>query len=342
MFSTDVVLIGAGPIGIELAVALKRAGLDYVHLEARQIGHTMTWWAPGTRWFSSNDRISIAGVPLHTLDHGKATREEYLRYLRSIVEQFDLSIRTYEPVTAVRADDGEFLVHTATRTHPHTYRARRVILATGGTARPRRLDIPGAELSHVSHFMHEPHLYFRQRVLVVGGKNSAVESALRLHHAGARVGLSYRGAELPAKTIKYWLYPEIAGLIKARVITPYFSTVPTQITASAVTLHSHATREDIEVPADFVLLQIGYVADMTLARMGGVELREPAETPAFDPKTMETNVKGLYVAGTAIAGSQDRFAVFLENCHVHVGRIVAALTGRDPPREVKSLLPSEV
>ncbi len=342
MFSTDVILIGAGPIGIELAVALKRAGLDYLHIEAHQIGHTMTWWPPGTRWFSSSDRISIAGVPLHTLDQGKATREDYLRYLRAIVEQFDLSIRTYEAVTSVRVDDGEFLVHTATRTHPHTYRAHRVILATGGTARPRSLNVPGAELAHVSHYMQDPHLYFRQRVLVVGGKNSAVESALRLHHAGARVSLSYRGAELPAKTIKYWLYPEIAGLIKSRAITPYFSTVPTQITSSAVTLHSNATREDIEVPADFVLLQIGYVADMTLARMAGVDLQEPGESPAFDPKTMETNVKGLYVAGTAIGGTQEKFGVFMENCHVHVGRIVASLTGQEPPREAKSLLPTEV
>jgi thioredoxin reductase (NADPH) len=333
MIDVDIAIVGGGPIGIELAVAMKQAGLRYVHFEAHQVGHTMSWWPPGTRWFSSNDRIAIAGVPLQTLDQGKATREEYLRYLRTVVEQFDLNINTYEPVTTILRSDHAFLLHTAPRSGPRTYRARRVILATGGTARPRKLDIPGEDLPHVSHYMGEPHAYFRQRVLVVGGRNSAVESALRLHNTGSRVSLSYRQAELPAKTIKYWLYPEISGLIKSGRIGTHFNTVPTRITSTTVTLHSAATRQDTDVEADFVLLQVGYMADMSLARMAGVELEGPNERPAFDARTMESNIPGVFIAGTAVGGTQGRFTVFLENCHVHVARIVAALTGQAPPAE---------
>jgi thioredoxin reductase (NADPH) len=333
MHTTDIALIGAGPVGIEIAFALKQAGLDYLHFEAHQIGHTMSWWPAGTRWFSSTDRIAICGVPLQTADQGKATREDYLRYLRCVVQQFDLPIRTYEPVTTILRNAGGFLLHTAGREGPHSVQARRVILATGGTARPRRLGIAGEDLPHVAHQMADPHTYFRQRVLVVGGRNSAVESALRLHQAGAHISLSYRQPELPANSIKYWLYPEIAGLLKSGRITGYFHTTPTRITATQVTLQPAGESRTFDVPADFVLLQVGYVADMSLARMAGVELAEPGDVPRVDPATQQTNIPGLYIAGTAIAGTQDRFGVFLENCHIHAKRIVAALTGRPAPAE---------
>jgi thioredoxin reductase (NADPH) len=175
----DVGIVGAGPIGIELAVALKKAGVSMLQFDARQVGYTISWFAPQTRFFSSNERIAIAGVPLYTMDQSKCTREEYLAYLRGIVEQFNLDIRTYEPVVKVtRAEEG-FELTTAPAAGERKYRVRRLVLAAGGTAKPRRLHIPGEDLPHVSHYFQDPHRYFRKRLLVVGGRNSAVEAALR-------------------------------------------------------------------------------------------------------------------------------------------------------------------
>lgn len=321
---SEVAIIGAGPIGIELAVALKRRGIDYIHFDARQIGHTISWFAPQTQFFSSNERIAIAGVPLLTSNQSKATREEYLTYLRGVVEQFDLKIQTYEPITNIHRDTDGF-----TLTSHRSYRARKIVLCTGGTDRPRRLNIPGEDLPHVNHYFDDPHKYFHTDLLIIGGRNSAIEAALRCHHAGARVSISYRRDALPEKSIKYWLLPEINGLIKSGKIKSYFQTVPTQITPSQVTFTRGG--EQYDVKADFVLLLVGYEQDTTLLKLAGVELRGPAQVPAYDEKTMETNVPGIYVAGTATGGTQERFTVFIENCHVHVDRIVAALTGQNVP-----------
>src|SRR5947207_9781484 len=180
MTSHDVAVIGAGPIGLELAVALKRAAIDYVHFDARQIGYTISWFAPQTKFFSSNERIAVAGVPLNTADESKATREEYLAYLRGVVQQFDLEINTYEPLVAIdRQRDGEFVLTTAPPGGNRAWRVRKLILVTGGTDHPRLLNIPGEDLPHVSHYFRDPHEYFRKRLLIVGGKNSAVDAALR-------------------------------------------------------------------------------------------------------------------------------------------------------------------
>lgn len=342
---TDVAVVGAGPIGVELAVALKKAKVDYLHFDAKQVGQTISWFAPGTRFFSSNERIAIAGVPLQTDDQGKATREQYLAYLRAVVMQHDLAVRCYESIVNIERDavggetsgvgsrDGAaFTLTTRHAGGERRYRAKRVVLATGGTDRPRRLGVPGEDLPHVSHYFQDPHTYFRQNLLVVGGKNSAVEAALRCHHVGANVSLSYRRPELPAKHIKYWLMPEIGGLLEAKRIGGHFNTLPTRITSTHVTLARCgpdfcATGDTFDVPADFVLLLTGYEQDNALLKLAGVDLGGPDGCPAFDERTMESNIPGLHVIGTATGGTQERYSVFLENCHVHVDRVVAAVQG---------------
>lgn len=335
MANTDVALIGAGPIGVEMAVALKQAGIDYLHLEKRQVGQTIFWFTPQTRFFSSTERLAIAGVPLQTVDQTKCTREEYLTYLRTVVQQFDLDIRLYHRVLGVSRRDGVFRIETEHAGLRDTVQANRVILATGGTAKPRALGLPGEELPHVSHYFHEPHTYFRQKVLVVGGKNSAVEAALRCHHAGAFVSVSYRRGGFDPKVIKYWLLPEINSLIDGGQIQGHFNTVPRQFGPTGATLSRVDTGQTFDVPADFVLLMVGYLADMCLCQMAGVTLISPSSKPLYDNRTMETDVPGLYVAGTAVEGTQEHFGAFIENCHIHVGRIIAALTGRAPPEEPK-------
>ena len=326
--SHEVALIGAGPIGLEIAVALKAAGIDYVHFDAAQVGQTIYAFPPATRFYSSNERIAIAGVPLQTIDQGKCTREAYLAYLRSVVQQFDLPIRTYEPVEAIQRCGTEFQLRTRTLTGvTNQWRTQKIILATGGTARPRKLGIPGEELSHVHHVFADPHVYFRKRLLIVGGRNSAVEAALRCHHAGARVAISYRRDRFDPAHLKYWLLPEINGLIELRHVQAHFGTIPQAITPTHVVLRAAESQQRVDLAADFVLFQVGYVADMSLCRLAGVELSADQQVPVFNPATMETNIPGIYVAGTAMAGTQEHYRVFLENCHGHAHRIVTALRG---------------
>jgi thioredoxin reductase (NADPH) len=321
---TTVLIVGAGPIGLELAVALKRGGIDYVQLDAAQIGSTIAWYAPQTHFFSSPERIAIAGVPLQTLDQTKATREEYLTYLRAVALQFDLKVEAYERVTSIdRQPDGTFVVKSTRRDGERVRRARNVVLAIGDMHRPKLLGVPGEELPHVSHYFADPHTYFRSRVLVVGGRNSAIEAAIRCVRVGAEVTLSYRKAELDADHIKFWLFPEIRGMIRDGRLTFLPDTTVREIRPDAVTLSGGRT-----VDADFVLLLTGYEQDPHLYRQAGIELAGPRRQPVVDSRTMETNVPGLYVAGTGAAGTQaSSTREFIETSHVHVERILAALTG---------------
>jgi thioredoxin reductase (NADPH) len=337
--STEVLIVGAGPIGIELAAALRREGVHYEQLDAGQLGSTIEWWAPQTRFFSSPERIAIAGVPLATLDQGKATREEYLLYLRSVVAQFDLPIHSFQRVTGLaRRPGGGFTATSEGVGDRRRWHAARVVLAIGDMHGPRRLGIPGEDLSHVSHYLAEPHRYFRRRVLIVGGKNSAVEAAIRCSRVGAEVTLSYRGADLDPERVKYWLLPEIRALLRDGRVRWLPLTVPREIRPGSVLLERlagavEAAGEPVEVAADEVLLLTGYAQDPDLFEQAGVTLEGPGRKPRFDEETMETDVPGLYVAGTAAAGTQlGGVRAFIENTHVHVERIVAAVTGREPPR----------
>jgi thioredoxin reductase (NADPH) len=341
MSFAEVAIVGAGPIGLELAVTFKRAGIDYVHFDAKQIGYTISWFAPQTRFFSSNERIAIAGVPLQTFDQNKATREEYLAYLRGIVQQFDLRVRTYEPIVDIQRnpDDTFTLASQPAGNARAVTRVKKLVLVTGGTDHPRRLSIPGEDLPHVSHYFKDPHTYFGKRLLIVGGKNSAVEAALRCHNGGAIVSMSYRRERLPEKSIKYWLLPEINHLIKSGRIEGYFQSQPVAITPTHVTLARGGERFD--VLTDFVLALIGYEQDNTLFKCAGLELRGDCGAPVFDEQTMESSVPGIYVAGTAVGGTQHKYTVFIENCHVHVDRIVNALTGVAPPKAPEPLAQPE-
>jgi len=359
--STDIALVGAGPIGLELAVALKQAGLDYVHLEAGQIGATMQWWAPGTKYFSSPERIAIAGVPIPSTTQDKSTREDYLAYLRAVAAQFSLNIRTYTRVERATKAANAFLLDLAPspagvggpeetrrpesepRAPTDRLRARRLILAIGDMHRPQRLDIPGEDLPHVSHYLADPHTYFGKRVLIVGGKNSAAEAAIRLYRTGARVTVSYRGHAFDPKRVKYWIRPELEWLIDKGRIDFHPSTIPTAIRQSEVDLARHqgnpasapsAPATPTTIPADFVLLLTGYRQDVTLYRQLGVNLIGEGLRPEHDRATMQTNIENLYVAGTGAAGTQiGGVKVFIENAHAHVHRIIAALTGASPPTE---------
>ncbi len=352
--STEIAVVGAGPIGLELAASLKRAGVDYLHFEAKQIGHTFTWWPRDTYFFSTTERIEIAGIPIQSMAQQRTTGEEYLVYLRSVVEMLDLQVQTYEPVTGIERQADGFLLRTQPQTGECSYRCRKLVLAIGDMHKPNRLNIPGEDLPHVSHYFHDVHPYFRKRLLIVGGRNSAAEAALRCWRAGAEVTLSYRQAEFDAQLIKHWILPDLKTQIDLGTIGFEPLTVPVAITPQHVVLEKLAAKgapfdpaqqrstglaqgrlEDqrIEHPVDFVLLLTGFTADMRLFGLAGVTLVGESQTPVYNPETMETDVPGLYVAGTVAAGKrQARYALFIENTHVHVGRVVKALTGCWPDK----------
>ncbi|HJQ38924.1 MAG TPA: NAD(P)-binding domain-containing protein [Thermoanaerobaculia bacterium] len=313
-----IAVIGAGPIGLELAVALKQANLDYVHLDAGPIGTTMTWYPLEMLFHSSADRLAISGVPIQVPDQQKPKREEYLAYLRAVAQQFGLEIRLYERVTlARRLEDGTFELQTT----KDSYRVDKIVLAIGAMHAPRLLGIPGESLPHVSHYFHEPHAYFGTRLLVIGGRNSAVEAAIRCQRAGADVTVSYRGPEIDP-SVKFWLLPEIRGMIRDGRVRFLPGTRPVEIRECSVVFDSGA-----ELPFDFVLAMTGYRQDPSLFELLGVDLQGDARKPRYDETTMETNVPGVFIAGTAISGSpEERVRVIVEDCHVHVPRILAALT----------------
>jgi len=328
-----VAIVGAGPIGLELAAALKRAGVDYLHFETRQIGQTIFNWPSNTQFFSSPERVAVAGFPFQNVDQQKATGEAYLAYLRAIVTRLDLTVNTYESVVEVRPCQEGFELRTRAQTGEHTYQCRRVVLATGGMAGPRKIGVPGEDLPHVSHCFKDPHPYFRKRLLVVGGRNSALEAALRCWRCGAQVAISYRRPEFGGRAVKPHLLSEISLLVREGRIGFLPATVPIEITPQHVVLApaqdgQPTSRTPIIRPVDFVLLATGFVADMRLFEGAGVTLQGEQRAPVFSPESMETDVRGLYVAGVAAAGTQQRFQLFIENCHEHVEKIVAALTGQ--------------
>jgi thioredoxin reductase (NADPH) len=223
-------------------------------------------------------------------------------------------------------------VRSTRRGEERAYSARHVILAIGGMHEPLRLSIPGEDLPHVSHFFDEAHRYFRERLLIVGGRNSAAETAVRCARAGARVTLSYRGAKLDPAHVKYWILPELEGLIRRRDVVFHPLTVPVAIRPGSVSLAPAAGGEPrLDVPADFVLLLTGYVMDTSLLLCAGAAIDGENRKPKLDPATMMTTVPSLYVAGVAVAGTQHGYRLFIENCHPHVTKIVKSITGEAPP-----------
>jgi len=334
MKANTTIVVGAGPIGLETTAHLKKAGVDVTCVDAGPIGGTIfSFFPPNTRFFSSPERLAIAGIDIQIPNEEKATREEYLAYLRSVAITLELPIRTHETVIDAERLSDNWVITTRNRAgQTSELEAANIVLAIGGTHRHRPLGVSGEDLPHVDHELGDPHRFFGRNVVIVGGKNSAAEAALRCWRAGARVSIVHRGPSLHER-VKYWIKPEVDSLMKEGLIRPHFNSVVSRIEADAVHLKSIEDGEPSTIPCQDVLLMIGYEQDPILFNLFGVSMEGDQKSPCHDPQTMETNQRGIYVAGTASAGTQQRFRTYIENSHIHAYRIAAHITGAPPPEE---------
>jgi thioredoxin reductase (NADPH) len=335
----DLVIIGAGPSGLATAIAAGQAGLDYVVLEKGVLVNSIYHFPVHMVFFTTPELLEIGGLPLVT-PYEKPTRLEALRYYRRVAEKFDLRIEFGQQVTGLTRDASTGVLSVATiatrggaASGPQTgiRRARAVVFAIGYYDHPNRLHVPGEDLPHVSHYYRDAHACYRQRVVVVGGKNSAAEAALELHRAGAHVTLVHRRPALGA-SIKYWVKPDIENRIAEGSIAARFATRVVEITPEAVVVEPVAQgfspaliRETL--PADRVFLLTGYHADFALLEACGIAIDPETGVPAYDPATLESNVPNVFFAGGVLAG-KDTAPIFIENGRFHGERLVKVLTER--------------
>ena len=332
----DLIIIGAGPAGLAAAIAAKRADLDFRIFEKGALVNSIFRFPSQMVFFTTPELLEIGGLPFVS-PREKPTRDETLRYYRRVVDACGIEVAFSHAVTAIAREgggaDGPFTVATAGGDGSAArWSSRSVLLATGTYDHPNRLGVPGEDLPHVSHYYAEPHPFYRKRVVIVGGKNSAAEAALDLHRAGVQVTLVHRRAELGA-SIKYWVKPDIENRIKEGSIQAHFETRVVEIRPSEVVVEPAAARSAAGrrvLPADAVFLLTGYLADLDFLRRCGVAVDAATNVPQHDRETFETNVPGLYLAGSVVAGA-NRGEVFIENGRFHgqvvVGDVVRKLRG---------------
>lgn len=333
----DLIVVGAGPSGLATAIAAAQAGLDYAILEKGVLVNSIYQFPVHMSFFTTPELLEIGGVPLVT-PYEKPTRIEALRYYRRVAEKFDLRIEFGRRVTGLERDPatGVLSITSTSATGIRTDRARAAVFAIGYYDHPNRLGVPGEDLPHVSHYYRDAHSSYRQRVVVVGGKNSAAEAALELFRAGAHVTLVHRRSTLGA-SIKYWVKPDIDNRIAEGSIPARFDTRVVEITPEAVIVESvepHVAqgvgphRESL--PADRVFLLTGYHADFSLLEACGLAIDPETGVPAYDPATLESNVPNVFLAGGVLAG-KDTAPIFIENGRFHGERLVKVLAERLRP-----------
>jgi thioredoxin reductase (NADPH) len=321
----DVLIVGAGPSGLATAIAAKQHSLDYVIVEKGVLVNSIFNFPMHMVFFTTPELLEIGQLPL-TTPFDKPTRLEALRYYRRVVDTYALPVSFHEAVTSIeRETDGRFIVTTENdRGVTRVREARAVVLAIGYYDLPNHLGIPGEDLPHVSHYYTDAHPYYRGRVVVVGGKNSAAEASLELFRAGAHVTLVHRHSTL-GDSIKYWVKPDIENRIKEGSIAARFNAHVVEITRTAVVIERDGARE--EIPAEGVFLLTGYHPDVDLMRRAGIHCDEETLAPDLNLDTFESNVPNLFIAGGAIAGKKTG-NIFIENGRFHGIKIVEVLAER--------------
>jgi len=314
----DVLVIGAGPTGLACAIEAQKLGLKVLTIDKGCVVNSVYNYPANMIFFTTPELLEIGDIPFNTAQP-KPTRQEALEYYRRVAEHYEMNIHQYEWVKTVTGENGAFRVTTTDRQDGiHDYRARKLIVATGYYDLPNLLEVPGEDLPKVHHYYREPHPFYDSDVAVVGGKNSAAESALDLWRHGARVTLVHRHAQLHDH-IKYWVRPDIENRVKSGEIPAYFSSTVQEIGPDFVLLETPGG--PVRLKNDFVFALIGYHPDYDFLRAMGIELSEDQCRPVCDPETLESNVPGIYVAGVIVAGSRTN-EIFIENGRFH-GKLIA-------------------
>ena len=321
----DLAIVGAGPCGLAAASAARVGGVSATVFDRGFITESIIHYPPYMTFFSTAEKLEIEGVPF-ILASGKPSRRDALVYYRRVVRHFGLDVRQHEEVKAVEGRRGDFLLRTRRRDGTGaSHRARAVVIATGSFHEPNYLGVPGEDLPKVHHYYREPDPYYDQDVLVVGGRNSAVEAALELFRAHARVTLVHIFDGID-RGVKPWVVPDITNRIKFEEIATHFTTRVAEIRQRSVVLEHLKTGEVTELANDWVFAMTGWRASPRLLKSVGVEIDGETGIPSHDRATMETNAPGIYIAGVLAAG-HDANKIFIENGRFHGGLIVEHFKG---------------
>lgn len=309
-------IIGAGPCGLACAIEAKKAGLKYIVIDKGGLTESIRRYPVNMVFFSTSENIEIGGVPFVSMGM-RPNRVEALKYYRKVTSHFKLNVRLFSKAESIGKIGNDIFEIKLENGLLHS---RKVALATGYYDLPRYLNIPGENLPHVSHYYDEAYKYSLTNTLVVGGANSAIETALDLYRNGANVSLVHMFSGLD-KNAKYWIVPDLENRIKKGEVKAYFNSVVTEITPKTATIRNLETSEIQRIPADFVFLMTGYRPDSDFLSKVGVKLHGENLIPEINPDTYETNVRGIYVAGS-IVGGEETAKVFIENGRLHGAAIV--------------------
>ena len=317
----DVLIIGAGPVGLACALETQRKGLKVAIIEKGALVNSLVGYPTNMEFFSTPELLEIGGYPFPTA-HYKPLREDALDYYQRVARDEKITIRLHEKVLALSGEQGDFIITTDKGEIP----TRNVVVATGFYDLPNPLNVPGEDLPHVSHYYKEPYQHVLQNVVVIGAKNSSAKAALQMARAGAKVTLLVRGPEI-SNSVKYWIRPDLINRIAEGRITAHFNTTITAITPEAVEVRT--PDGPLHIPTDFVYALTGYHPDEALLGRLGVEPdpADEARAPLFDPATHETTNPGVFVAGT-VCGGRATSRWFIENGRHHAQLIAACIAER--------------
>lgn len=313
MRSTDLFIIGAGPIGISCAIEAKQRGLDYIMVDKGCLVNSLYNYPLGMQFFSSSDRLELDSIPFCSTEP-KPKRSEALEYYRRVVESRGIESQLFEKVTHLQKKSNEFEIETT----KGTYSAKNVVIATGFFDIPNLMNIPGEKLDKVTHYFKEAHLYSKQKVAVIGASNSAIDAALACYRKGADVTLIIRGPEVGPR-VKYWVRPDILNRIEEGSVKAYFNAEVSEITEHHLSFIADGNKSIIE--NNFVIAMTGYLPNFDFLKMAQINLQGEMKKPYYDPETMETNVEGLFLAGV-ICGGMETHKWFIENSTDHSKKIV--------------------
>lgn len=311
----DVLIVGGGPCGLACGIEAKLNDLSYIILEKGNITESIRRYPINMSFFSTSENIEIGSVPFTSLNM-RPGRAEALKYYRKVTDHFDLNISLFTNVENIRKENGG---HFTLITSKGNFYTKKIILAIGYYDVPRELGLPGEDLPHVNHYFDEPYKYTKMKVVVVGGANSAVETALELFRNGAHVTLVHQFNDFD-KTAKYWIVPDMENRIRKQEIHSFFNTEVKEIHPDHVIVQNIGSGDIEKIEADFVFLMTGYRPDADFLRKVGIKLEGEFLIPTINEENFETNIPGIYMAGSVVGG-EETAKIFIENGREH-GKVI--------------------